>query len=107
VGHDTYGVICNTDDDGSIEYVCGVQVREFPREPAEFTRLRIPPQTYAVFDHRDHVSTVPVTWQAIWNHGLSDHGHKAADGPSFERYGEAFDGRTGLGGFEIWIPIQR
>jgi len=106
VGRVAYGVICNSDDEGSVEYVCGVQVREFPAEPAEFTRLRIPPQTYAVFEHRDHVSMVSVTWEAIWNHGLSANGHKAADGPSFEKYGEGFDGRTGLGGFEIWIPVQ-
>jgi AraC family transcriptional regulator len=53
-----YGVICNTDDTGSIDYICGVEVREFPTHPAEFARLRIPPQTYAVFEHTDHVSAV-------------------------------------------------
>ena len=63
VGQERYGVICNTDDAGSIDYICGVQVREFPSQPAEFTRLRIPPQTYAVFEHQrprvrdiDHVA---------------------------------------------------
>ena len=102
----TYGVICNTDDTGSIEYICGVQVREFPDHPAEFSRVRIPPQTYAVFDHRDHVSSVSDTWQAIWNHELSSAGHKATDGPAFERYGQGFDPRTGRGGLEIWVPIS-
>jgi AraC family transcriptional regulator len=29
-----------------------------------------------------------------------------SDGPAFERYGAQFDGRTGLGGFEIWVPIR-
>ena len=106
VGDLTFGVICNTDDAGSIEYICGVQVREFPDHPAEFSRLRIPPQTYAVFEHRDHVSSVAATWQAIWNHELSNAGHKATDGPAFERYGKAFDPRTGTGGFDIWVPIQ-
>jgi AraC family transcriptional regulator len=106
IGGVTYGVICNTDDSGSIEYICGVEVREFPPEPREFTRLRIPPHTYAVFDHPDHVSNIPKTWQAIWEHGLSDAGHQAADGPSFERYDERFDPRTGSGGFEIWVPIK-
>jgi AraC family transcriptional regulator len=105
IGQERYGVICNTDDAGSIDYICGVQVREFPSQPAEFTRLRIPPQTYAVFEHRDHVSAISTTWQAIWNHGLSSAGHQASDGPAFERYDERFDGRTGLGGLEIWIPI--
>jgi DNA-binding response OmpR family regulator len=40
IGNVTYGVICNTDEAGSIDYICGVQVREFPSQPAEFARLR-------------------------------------------------------------------
>jgi AraC family transcriptional regulator len=106
VGNVAYGVICNTDEAGSIDYITGVQVREFPDHPAEFTRLRIPPQTYAVFEHHGHVSAINSTWQAIWNEGLPGAGHAATDGPAFERYDERFDGRTGLGGFEIWIPIK-
>jgi AraC family transcriptional regulator len=106
VGRVTYGVICNTDDTGSCDYICGVQVNEFPAHPAEFTRLRIPPQVYAVFEHLEHVSAVPTTWKAIWNHALSSAGHGASDGPAFERYGEQFDGRTGLGGLEIWVPVR-
>jgi len=102
----TYGVICNTDDAGSIEYICGVQVREFPAQPTEFARVRIPSQTYAVFQHKEHVASVNATWQAIWNHGLSSAKLQATDGPAFERYGPQFDGRTGLGGLEIWIPIK-
>jgi len=106
IGRDTFGVICNTDDAGTMEYVCGVQVSEFPEHPKEFARLRIPPQTYAVFRHPDHVSAMANTWKAIWNSGLSGAGLEAADGPALERYGEAFDGRTGLGGFEIWVPVK-
>ena len=105
VGRVAYGVICNTDEAGSIDYVAGVQVHEFPAEPAELTRLRIPPQTYAVFVHTGHISEVGATWQAGWNHGLSDAGHEASDGPAFERYGETFDGRTGRGDVELWVPI--
>jgi AraC family transcriptional regulator len=68
--------------------------------------LRIPPQTYAVFEHRDHISAIATTWKAIWNQALPDSAYKAADGPAFERYPEQFDGRTGLGGLEIWIPVK-
>jgi AraC family transcriptional regulator len=106
VGRVAYGVICNTDEAGSVDYITGVQVREFPDHPAEFTRLRIPPQTYAAFEHPGHVSSISSTWQAIWNEGLPGAGHAATDGPAFERYDERFDGRTGLGGFEIWVPIK-
>ncbi len=102
-----YGVICNSDDAGNFEYICGAEVNEFPSQPREFARLRIPPQTYAVFLHTDHVSSIAATCSAIWNQGLPDSGYKAADGPWFERYDEAFDGRTGLGGLEIWVPIVR
>ena len=70
-------------------------------------RLRIPPQTYAVFLHTDHISNIGATCSVIWNQGLPDSGYKAADSPWFEHYSEEFDGRTGLGGLEIWIPIIR
>lgn len=44
VGTDTFGVICNTDDAGTMDYICGVQVSAFPSVPREFSRLRVPPQ---------------------------------------------------------------
>jgi len=106
VGRIAYGVIYNTDDTGGFDYLCGVEVKEFPAQPAEFTRLRVPPQKYAVFEHKDHISTIASTFSAIWNHGLTDSGFRAADGPALERYGEEFDGRTGLGGLQIWVPIR-
>jgi len=106
IGNVAYGVIYNSDDFGGYDYICGVAVREFPSHPQEFRRLRIPPQSYAVFEHRDHVSAIASTWRAIWEHGLADDGFEALDGPAFERYSEQFDGRTGLGGLEIWIPVK-
>jgi AraC family transcriptional regulator len=105
-GRVTYGVVCNGDDSG-IDYVCGVEVRDFSELPEEFARLRIPAQTYAVFSHRDHVSSIRSTCVAIWNKWLPESGHKAVDAPFFERYSEAFDPRTGMGGAEIWIPIEK
>ncbi len=106
IGNVAYGVIYNSDDSGTYDYLCAVQVREFPSEPANFTRLRIAPQTYAVFEHHGHVSAIANTWKSIWEHGLANAGLRASDGPAFERYDETFDGRTGLGGFEIWVPVQ-
>jgi AraC family transcriptional regulator len=106
IGNVAYGVIYNSDDSGNYDYICGVAVREFPPHPPEFTRLRIPPQCCAVFEHRGHVSEIANTWKAIWEQGLSGAGLQASDGPAFERYDERFDGRTGLGGFEIWVPVK-
>ncbi len=105
VGNYTYGVCHNSDDAGSFDYTAGVEVSTFPNQPPEFTRLRIPPQTYAVFEHREHISSVVATWKAIFDTGLAAAGCKAADAPAFEAYGEQFDGMTGNGGLEIWIPV--
>ena len=104
-GSAAYGAIYNADDSGTYDYVCGVEVREFPAEPKEFARVRIPPQSYAVFEHREHISAIAGTFRAIWEHGLTDTGYEAADGPALERYDQRFDGRTGLGGCEIWVPV--
>jgi AraC family transcriptional regulator len=107
VGQVAYGVCCNGDDAGNFDYIAGVEVSDFSDLPREFSRVRIPEQKYAVFTHRDHVSTVRRTVNAIWNHWLPASGFKMADAPSFERYDEKFDPATGDGGFEIWVPIVK
>ena len=73
---------------------------------AEFARLRIGAQRYAIFTHIGHVSTVRGTFMAIFNDWFPTSGHHPADAAVFERYDERFDARTGVGGFEIWVPIE-
>jgi AraC family transcriptional regulator len=106
VGSTAYDVCCNADDEGNFDYIAGVEVTSFSGLPSEFGRVRIPAHKYAVFTHADHVSTVRRTVMTIWNKWLPESGREVADAPNFERYGADFDGRTGLGGFEIWIPIK-
>lgn len=101
----TYGIPCNTDDAGNMDYVCGVEVTDFSRVPPELTRLRIAPQYYAVFTHEGHISTIRGTWYAIWDHWLPRSGHEVADAHFFERYDARFDPHTGAGAVEIWLPI--
>ncbi len=101
-----YGVRCNIDDDGDFDYVCGVAVSGFSKLSSEWTRVRIPAQKYAVFTHSEHISTIRSTWATIWSKWFPESGHEPVDAPDFERYGEGFDSRTGIGGLEIWIPIK-
>jgi AraC family transcriptional regulator len=101
-----YGVCCNGDDAGNFDYIAGVEVADFSDLPRRFARVRIPEQRYAVFTHRDHVSSIRRTITAIWNNWLPASGLTAADAPNFERYGETFDSATGNGGFEIWVPVR-
>ena len=106
VGRKAYGVCCNSDDAGNFDYVCGVEVKNFSRLPADWSRVRIPEQRYAVFSQRDHISAIRSTWNTIWNNWLPESGYEVVDAPNFERYGDDFDSVTGTGGFEIWIPIK-
>lgn len=105
VGWTTYGVCCNSDDDGNFDYLCGVEVQSFSDLPAELARVRIAAQRYAVFSHRDHVSTIRRTITTIWNKWLPESGHEVADAPDFERY-ENFDPEKGTGTIEIWVPLK-
>ena len=101
-----YGVCCNGDDAGNFDYIAGVEVPDYSDVPSEFSRVRIPEQKYAVFTHKDHVSSIRRTVNTIWNHWLPSSGFQMADAPNFERYDERFDPATGNGGFEIWVPIK-
>jgi AraC family transcriptional regulator len=106
IGKVAYGVCCNGDDAGNFDYIAGVEVADFSDLPREFSRVRIPAQRYAVFTHREHISTIRRTVNTIWNHWLPASGMKATDAPSFERYDENFDPLTGNGGLEIWVPVR-
>ena len=106
LGADAYGVCYNTDDEANMDYLCGVEVANFSALPPELTRLRVPPQRYAVFHHDDHISSISETFRAIFSRWLPESQCEIVDAPLFERYTSSFDGRTGMGGLEIWVPIK-
>jgi len=106
IGRTTYGVCCNSDEAGNFDYICGAEVTDFSRLPADWARMRIPEHRYLVFSQPDHISTIRSTWNSIWNKWLPESACEVADAPDFERYADAFDSATGIGGFEIWIPIK-
>jgi AraC family transcriptional regulator len=101
-----YGVCYNTDDEGGMDYLAGVEVRDFTSLPEGLAHLRIPATKYAVFLHRQHISMIRGTWNAIWNEWLPKSGHEAADAPIIERYDQRFDPQSGNGEVELWVPIQ-
>jgi AraC family transcriptional regulator len=106
VSSTAYGVRYNSDDEGNFNYMAGVAVADFSGLTCDLSRVSIPAQKYAVFSHRDHVSTIRRTITTIWNKWLPASGHVVADAPDFEHYSEEFDPRTGTGGLKIWIPIK-
>jgi AraC family transcriptional regulator len=101
----TYGVCYNNSDDG-LDYLSGVEVTPDAILPAEFVTLDIAAQTYAVFPHTGHISGLRSTWGAVWDKWIPESGLTVLHAPFFEKYGPSFDGRTGEGGLELWIPIK-
>jgi AraC family transcriptional regulator len=108
VGAAHYGLCFNRT--GGIDYLSGVKVSSVAGLPSEFSHCEIPGQRYAVLEHRGHVSELYNTMDAIqrtWapQHELIRPSEGAPD--FFERYGERFDPRTGIGDIEVWIPVRQ
>jgi predicted transcriptional regulator YdeE len=98
--------------DGSptFQYMCAVEVSDFTGVPAGWARIDVPKRRYAIFTHREHVSRLGDTINAIRESWLPGSGHDAALGggaPDFlELYGEGFDPSAGTGDLEVWFPIR-
>jgi AraC family transcriptional regulator len=102
----TYGVICGNDVAAqTFDYMCAIAVTDFESLPADFARISIQAQQYAVFTHEGHISGLQATWNSIWNEWLPASGYGPADVPDFEVYDDRFDPKTGVGLVEIWFPI--
>lgn len=93
------------DDEGQFQYLSGVEVARFGDIPDGLTKVELEPTTYAIFDHRGHVSTIYETYSAIWNEALPACGRTVADAPIIERHNPTFDPATGEGGLTLWIPL--
>ncbi len=103
-GGAAYGVSFNYRPDG-IDYMSSVEVDGSGTLPAEFTTVKAERGRYAVFEHTGHVSGISDTWRHIYDEWLPAAKLSPRNSPSFERMDERFDGRTGNGIVEIWIPV--
>jgi len=106
LGTTTYGAMCGHDANG-FEYMSAVEVESFAGLPDNMGRMRIDAQLYAVFLHREHISTIRTIWERILKEWLPSAEYQSADKPPFELYDQRFDPATGLGEVEIWIPITQ
>ena len=70
-------------------------------------RLPVAPQKYAVFTHRDHISKIGQTWNAIYNEYPAESGETLVEAPQFESYPEDFNPQAETGVVEIWIPVYK
>jgi AraC family transcriptional regulator len=93
-------------DDCGFDYAPAVQVTGLDALPEGLSGIRVEARDWAVYHHREHVSTVGATCAAA-GEWLAQSGRMPKSGPMqmIERYGPDFDPRTGLGGCEVWIPL--
>lgn len=106
-GADHFGVCWNRTAEGEFDYLTGVEVSTGQTLPPGFQTLTVEPRRYVVFTHSGHVSALDQTIDTICGKWAPDCGLKlAASAPLFERYSSKFDPTTGLGGMEIWVPLE-
>jgi AraC family transcriptional regulator len=110
VGQVAYGLCFNALSPDGLDYLAGVEVSTSSGLPGDFSVASISAEKYAVFSHREHVSKIYQTEEAIdkWLPGSGlEVARVTTEAPNFfERYSEEFDPRTGMGGMEVWVPIK-
>ena len=70
-------------------------------KPKELATLELPARSYAVFEHREHISKLTETYRKIWNDALPALGRVVANAPILERFNQGFDTRTGQFGRSV------
>ena len=109
VGRVTYGV-CFPLPEG-FDYMAAVEVQGAEGVPQELSLVTMPAERYAVFAHRGHISKLPETCRAIEHDWLPRSRYSFVFGMPgspgfFERYGDSFDAKAGVGDVEVWVPIR-
>jgi AraC family transcriptional regulator len=106
VGRAAYGASYNFDGESNFDYLCGVEIRDASVLSKGLKSLPLPAQKYVVFTHSGHVAGIRGTLTAIWSNWFPASGYEPVEAPTLERYGPEFNPTTGMGGFEIWIPVK-
>jgi AraC family transcriptional regulator len=105
----TYGLCLGPADGGDeagFDYMPSVQVRSLDDLSEGMSGVRIAGRTWAIFQHREHVSSIGLTCGAAGD-WLAQSGRAPPHGPMqmIERYGPGFEPHTGNGGCEVWLPL--
>lgn len=102
-----FGASLSFSEETGCEYMAAVEVTDLASVPKEAQTMTIPAAKYAVFTQPGHITLMRPTIMAIWQDWLPGSGYCAAEAPLVEYYPPAFDGVTGNGGFEIWLPVRK
>ena len=102
-----FGASLSFSEEKGCEYMAALEVTDLSSQPKEVQTAAIPAATYAIFAQPGHITLMRPTIMSIWQDWLPGSGYIAAEAPLLEYYPPQFDGMTGNGGFEIWLPVKK
>ena len=102
-----FGASLAFSEERGCDYMAALEVTTLSGQPKEIQTTTIPPATYAIFTQPGHITLMRPTIMSIWQDWLPGSGYTAAEAPLLEYYPPAFDGMTGNGGFEVWLPVRK
>lgn len=101
-----FGASLSFTEEQGCEYMAALEVTDLAGMPKDVQSTTIPAAQYAIFTQPGHISLIRPTIMSIWSDWLPGSGFVATEAPLIEYYPPAFDGVTGNGGFEIWLPVK-
>ena len=102
-----FGASLAFSEEKGCDYMAALEVTDLKSQPKDVQTATIPPATYAIFAQPGHITLIRPTIMSIWQDWLPGSGYVAAEAPLIEYYPPEFDGMTGNGGFEIWLPVKK
>jgi AraC family transcriptional regulator len=99
-----YGVCANFGEDGGFDYLCGAELPQ-GAVPEGWATITLPAGNWARFATKAHISAMQDMWGEIFRDWMGGDRLVPRDGPSAEFYPASFNGMTGEGGYEIWVPV--
>lgn len=100
-----YGV-CHDFRGAEFGYLSGMELSPTAKPAEGMAVVDLPGGAWARFVVRDGIDQMPAVWAEIHGHWLKQADWRPRPGPSVEFYPPAFDGATGQGGYEIWVPVE-
>jgi AraC family transcriptional regulator len=101
-----YGVCHSFSADGErFDYLCGMEVKGPPSVPPGQTVVRAPAGRWLRAASSAHASDIGGAWSELYAEWLPELGLQLAPSVVIEYYPPAFNGETGDGGWELWVPV--
>ena len=105
LGPEDYFGVCFNQSGDRFDYLCGQQIAADTSLPDGMQRVTLPGGIWAEFATRANPSTMQAAWEELFQHWMRQPGLAWRAGPAVEYYPPSFNGATGEGGYELWIPL--